>query len=100
MRGEGKCANTRMVKRKKQVTSHASAEEEQQEEEEIRPGFVVSKFHTYQMEILGREHASFLDAKVILTFYVPDVFDLAVKMLLELRDPDGNQCCCDAWMRD
>ncbi|MCW3135589.1 MAG: 6,7-dimethyl-8-ribityllumazine synthase, partial [Canidatus Methanoxibalbensis ujae] len=25
-----------------------------------------------------------------LTFYVPGVFDLAVKMLLELRDPDGN----------
>ncbi|MCW7079017.1 MAG: hypothetical protein OCU22_07835 [Canidatus Methanoxibalbensis ujae] len=90
MRGEEKCANTR--KRKKQVTSHASAEEEQQEEEEIRPGFVVSEFHT-----LGREHASFLDAKVILTFYVPGVFDLAVKILLELRDQDGNQCCCDAW---
>lgn len=63
--------------------------------DEIRLGFVVSEFHrdiTYQMEILGREHASFLDAKVILTFYVPGVFDmpLAVKMLLELRDPDGN----------
>ena len=71
--------------------------------DEIRLGFVVSEFHrdiTYQMEILGREHASFLDAKVILTFYVPGVFDLAVKILLELRDPDGNQCCCDAWMRD
>jgi len=73
---------------------HASAGGEQ-EEEEIRLGFVVSEFHrdiTYQMEILGREHAAFLGAKVVRTFYVPGVFDmpLAVKRLLELRNPQGN----------
>ena len=59
-------------------------------EEEIRLGFVVSEFHrdiTYQMEILGREHAAFLGAKVVRTFYVPGVFDmpLAVKRLLEQK---------------
>ena len=68
---------------------HASAGGEQQEEE-IRLGFVVSEFHrdiTYQMEILGREHAAFLGAKVVRTFYVPGVFDmpLAVKRLLEQK---------------
>ena len=43
-----------------------------QKGEEIRLGFVVSEFHrdiTYQMEILGREHAAFLGAKVVHTFY-------------------------------
>ena len=43
-------------------------------EEEIKLGFVVSEFHrdiTYQMEILGREHAEFLGAKVSITLYTP-----------------------------
>ncbi|MBE0516123.1 MAG: 6,7-dimethyl-8-ribityllumazine synthase [Methanophagales archaeon] len=57
------------------------------EEEEIKLGFVVSEFHrdiTYQMEILGREHAEFLGAKVYRTVYTPGTFDmpLAVKKML------------------
>ena len=56
-------------------------------EEEIKLGFVVSEFNrdiTYQMEILGREHAEFLGAKVSRTLYTPGTFDmpLAVKKLL------------------
>ncbi|MFZ2070101.1 MAG: 6,7-dimethyl-8-ribityllumazine synthase [Halobacteriota archaeon] len=56
-------------------------------EEEIKLGFVVSEFHrdiTYQMEILGQEHADFLGANVFRTLYVPGTFDmpLAVKELL------------------
>ncbi|HDM36703.1 MAG TPA: 6,7-dimethyl-8-ribityllumazine synthase [Candidatus Syntrophoarchaeum butanivorans] len=60
----------------------------------IRLGFVVSEFNrdiTYQMELLGREHASFLGAEVVETIYVPGVYDmpLAVKRLAEKADIDG-----------
>lgn len=63
-------------------------------EEEIKLGFVVSEFHrdiTYQMEILGREHAEFLDAKVFRTVYTPGTFDmpLAVKKLLTDGEVDA-----------
>jgi 6,7-dimethyl-8-ribityllumazine synthase len=64
-------------------------EERGEDEGEIKLGFVVSEFHrdiTYQMEILGKEHAAFLGAKVSRTLYTPGTFDmpLAVKrMLLE-----------------
>jgi 6,7-dimethyl-8-ribityllumazine synthase len=52
-----------------------------------RLGFVVSEFNrdiTYQMELLGREHAQFLGAEVVSVIYVPGVFDMpiAVKSLL------------------
>ncbi len=64
------------------------------EEEEIKLGFVVSEFHrdiTYQMEILAREHAEFLGARVIRTFYTPGTFDmpLAVKELLRGGEVDA-----------
>ncbi|MDI6886472.1 MAG: 6,7-dimethyl-8-ribityllumazine synthase [archaeon] len=64
------------------------------EEEEIKLGFVVSEFHrdiTYQMEILGREHAEFLGAKVYHTVYTPGTFDmpLAVKKLLTDGEVDA-----------
>jgi 6,7-dimethyl-8-ribityllumazine synthase len=64
------------------------------EEEEIKLGFVVSEFHrdiTYQMEILGREHAEFLGAKVYRTVYTPGTFDmpLAVKKLLTDGEVDA-----------
>ncbi len=63
-------------------------------DEEIKLGFVVSEFHrdiTYQMEILGREHAEFLGAKVVHTVYTPGTFDmpLAVKALLQNKDVDA-----------
>jgi len=62
--------------------------------EKIKLGFVVSEFNrdiTYQMEILGREHAAFLGAEVISTIYVPGVFDmpLAIKTMLEKLDVDA-----------
>jgi 6,7-dimethyl-8-ribityllumazine synthase len=55
---------------------------------EIRLGFVVSEFNrdlTYQMEILGKEHAAFLGAAVEKVVLVPGVFDmpLAVKKMAE-----------------
>ncbi|MGB2842175.1 MAG: 6,7-dimethyl-8-ribityllumazine synthase [Halobacteriota archaeon] len=64
------------------------------EEEEIKLGFVVSEFHrdiTYQMEILGREHAEFLGAKVSITLYTPGTFDmpLAVKKMLTGEEVDA-----------
>jgi 6,7-dimethyl-8-ribityllumazine synthase len=64
------------------------------EEEEIKLGFVVSEFHrdiTYQMEILGREHAEFLGAKVYCTVYTPGTFDmpLAVKKMLTDGEVDA-----------
>ncbi len=57
-------------------------------------GFVVSEFNrdiTYQMELLGKEHAQFLGAKVISVVYVPGVFDMpfAVKKLLLQKDIDA-----------
>jgi len=63
-------------------------------EEEIKLGFVVSEFHrdiTYQMEILGREHAGFLGAKVARTLYTPGTFDmpLAVKKMLTEKEVDA-----------
>ena len=64
------------------------------EEEEITLGFVVSEFHrdiTYQMEILGKEHAEFLGAKVSRTLYTPGTFDmpLAVKEMLNDEEVDA-----------
>jgi 6,7-dimethyl-8-ribityllumazine synthase len=63
-------------------------------EEAIKLGFVVSEFHrdiTYQMEILGREHAAFLGATVTRTLYTPGTFDmpLAVKKLLTEGEVDA-----------
>ncbi len=57
-------------------------------------GFVVSEFNrdiTYQMELLGKEHARFLDAEVVCVVYVPGVYDmpLAVKKLLRREDIDA-----------
>jgi 6,7-dimethyl-8-ribityllumazine synthase len=57
-------------------------------QDKIELGFVVSEFHreiTYQMEILGREHADFLEADVKRTIYVPGVYDmpLAVEKLIK-----------------
>ena len=55
---------------------------------DIRLGFVVSEFNrdiTYEMEQVGREHASFLGAEVVKTLLVPGVYDMpiGVKSLLE-----------------
>ncbi len=63
-------------------------------EEEIKLGFVVSEFHrdiTYQMEILGKEHADFLGATVLRTLYTPGTFDmpLAVRELLTDEEVDA-----------
>ena len=59
-----------------------------------RLGFVVSEFNrdiTYQMELLGREHAQFLGAEVATVVYVPGVYDmpLVVKKLLRRDDVDA-----------
>ena len=59
-----------------------------------RLGFVVSEFNrdiTYQMELLGREHAKFLGADVLSTIYVPGVYDMpiAVRKLLKRSDIDA-----------
>ncbi|RQW77353.1 MAG: 6,7-dimethyl-8-ribityllumazine synthase [Methanothrix sp.] len=60
----------------------------------VKLGFVVSEFNrdiTYQMELLGKEHAKFLGAEVANVVYVPGVYDmpLAVKMLLRREDIDA-----------
>ena len=60
----------------------------------IKLGFVVAEFNrdiTYQMEILGREHAEFLGAEVVGTLMVPGVYDmpLAVKKLIGRDDVDA-----------
>lgn len=60
----------------------------------MRLGFVVSEFNrdiTYQMELLGEEHAKFLGAEVTETIYVPGVYDmpLAVKKLASNDAIDG-----------
>jgi len=70
------------------------AGEEEGKEKGIKLAFVVSEFHrdiTHQMEILGREHAEFLGAEVVHTFYTPGTFDmpLAVKELLMSGDVDA-----------
>lgn len=61
---------------------------------EIRLGFVVAEFNrdlTWQMELLGKEHATFLGAKVTKVFYVPGVYDmpLAVKKMAEDKNIDA-----------
>lgn len=58
-------------------------------EEEIKLGFVVSEFHrdiTYQMEILGKEHAEFLGASVFRTVYTPGTFDMPIAVKKMLTD--------------
>jgi 6,7-dimethyl-8-ribityllumazine synthase len=60
----------------------------------VRLGFVVSEFNrdiTYQMEILGREHAEFLGAEVVDVILVPGVYDmpLAIKKFLESGSVDA-----------
>jgi 6,7-dimethyl-8-ribityllumazine synthase len=57
-------------------------------------GFVVSEFNrdiTYQMELLGKEHAQFLGVEVASVVYVPGVFDMpfAAKKLLLQKDIDA-----------
>jgi 6,7-dimethyl-8-ribityllumazine synthase len=59
-----------------------------------RLGFVVSEFNrdiTYQMELLGREHAKFLGAEVAAVIYVPGVYDMpiATRKLLRRDDIDA-----------
>ena len=59
-----------------------------------RLGFVVSEFNrdiTYQMELLGKEHAQFLGAEVASVLYVPGVYDMpiAVRKLLRREDIDA-----------
>ena len=60
----------------------------------IRLGFVVAEFNrdiTYQMELLGEEHAKFLGAEVVEKTYVPGVYDmpLAIKKMVENENIDG-----------
>ena len=60
----------------------------------ITLGFVVAEFNrdlTYQMELLGREHAEFLGTTVKETILVPGVFDmpLAIKKLCQRGDIDA-----------
>jgi 6,7-dimethyl-8-ribityllumazine synthase len=57
-------------------------------------GFVVSEFNrdiTYQMELLGREHAQFLGAEVKAVIYVPGVYDMPIvaRKLLRREDIDA-----------
>ena len=57
-------------------------------------GFIVSEFNrdiTYQMELLGREHAQFLGAEVAAVVYVPGVYDMPIvaKKLLRREDIDA-----------
>jgi 6,7-dimethyl-8-ribityllumazine synthase len=64
------------------------------ESKEINIGFVVAEFNrdlTWQMELLGKEHAAFLGAKVTKTIYVPGVYDmpLAVKKMAEDKSLDA-----------
>lgn len=60
----------------------------------IKLGFVVAEFNrdlTYQMEMLGREHAEFLGASIEKTIMVPGVYDmpLAIKKLISRPDIDA-----------
>ena len=57
-------------------------------------GFIVSEFNrdiTYQMELLGREHAQFLGAEVKAVIYVPGVYDMPIvaRKLLRREDIDA-----------
>ncbi len=57
----------------------------------VRLGFVVSEFNrdiTYQMELLGKEHAQFLGAEVVNVVYVPGVFDMPIAAKKLLRRDD------------
>lgn len=54
----------------------------------IKLGFVIAEFNrdlTYQMELLGEEHAKFLGAEVVEKIMVPGVYDMpiAIKKLCE-----------------
>ncbi len=54
----------------------------------IKLGFVIAEFNrdlTYQMELLGEEHAKFLGAEVVEKILVPGVYDMpiAIKKLCE-----------------
>ena len=60
----------------------------------INLGFVIAEFNrdlTYQMELLGKEHAEFLGATVKETIMVPGVYDmpLAIKKLCKREDIDA-----------
>ncbi|MDK2892078.1 6,7-dimethyl-8-ribityllumazine synthase [Methanohalophilus sp.] len=60
----------------------------------MKLGFVVAEFNrdlTYQMELLGKEHATFLGAEVVDTILVPGVYDmpLAIKKLCSRDDIDA-----------
>lgn len=60
----------------------------------MKLGFVVAEFNrdlTYQMELLGKEHATFLGAEVVDTILVPGVYDmpLAIKKLCRRDDIDA-----------
>lgn len=60
----------------------------------VKLGFVVSEFNrdiTYQMELLGKEHADFLGADVVSILRVPGVFDMpiAAKKMLHRDDIDA-----------
>jgi 6,7-dimethyl-8-ribityllumazine synthase len=60
----------------------------------VKLGFVVAEFNrdiTYQMEILGKEHAEFLGAEVAEVVRVPGVFDIpiAVKKMLDKGNVDA-----------
>jgi len=60
----------------------------------VKLGFVVSEFNrdiTYQMELLGQEHARFLGAEVASVIYVPGVYDMpiAARRLLRREDIDA-----------
>jgi 6,7-dimethyl-8-ribityllumazine synthase len=57
---------------------------------DLKLGFVISEFNrdlTYQMEMLGREHAEFLGAAVEKTIMVPGVFDMPLAIQKLLTDP-------------
>jgi 6,7-dimethyl-8-ribityllumazine synthase len=60
----------------------------------VRLGFIISEFNrdiTYQMELLGKEHAQFLGAEVAAVVYVPGVYDMPIvaKKLLRRVDIDA-----------
>lgn len=60
----------------------------------INLGFVIAEFNrdlTYQMELLGEEHAKFLGANVKKKVMVPGVYDmpLAIKKLCQRDDIDA-----------
>ena len=57
-------------------------------------GFVVADFNadiTKLMEVVAKEHADFLGAKVIKTYHVPGAFDMpfAVKKLIKSKEIDA-----------